>query len=331
MMEERLSTLEKQVSDIHNAIWEISKILKKFETVSAAPAIVDIPPAEPEKEPETIVDIPPAEPEPENPLIKLLHSNEWPEAVNPADILDINDEQDKEDRAEGILEMIIDVHMENLKFLDFGCGEGHVVNKSKKQNTKLSVGYDIKKSDRWDSWEKGGNVIYTTDWNIVKNSGPYNVVLMYDVIDHMISTHLELQTKLKEIKSILAPNGKVYVRCHPWSSRHGTHLYRQINKAFVHMLFTDDEIKKMGYTQEKVRQIKHPATDYAALWTSCGFRATSGPHHSKSEVEPFFKNNPEVKAKIQDCYKDSIWEVLRSGAVFPEEHMSSNFIDWTLS
>jgi len=55
-------------------------------------------------------------------LVNLLNSKAWPHAVDPALICDISSEQDKEDRAEGILDLIIDIHLENLKFLDFGCG-----------------------------------------------------------------------------------------------------------------------------------------------------------------------------------------------------------------
>jgi 2-polyprenyl-3-methyl-5-hydroxy-6-metoxy-1,4-benzoquinol methylase len=264
-------------------------------------------------------------------LTELLNSPTWPAAVDPSLICDTNSEQDKEDRAEGILDLIIDVHLENLKFLDFGCGEGHVVNKSRTQNPKLAIGYDLKEYDKWNAWEKAGNVNYTNQWNVVKNSGPYNIVLLYDVVDHIESTDEELVKRLKELKSILAPNAKVYVRCHPWSSRHGTHLYRQLNKAYVHMVFTDEEIKKMGYTQEKARKFKHPVTDYNNLWTAAGFKVINGPHHSKEGVEAFFKDQPLVKERIQEHYKDSNWEILRSGDVFPSEPMESQFIDYTLA
>ena len=263
-------------------------------------------------------------------LTELLNSPTWPAAVDPSLICDTNSEQDKEDRAEGILDLIIDVHLENLKFLDFGCGEGHVINKARTQNPKFAIGYDLKEYDKWHTWEKAGNVNYTNQWNVVKSSGPYNIVLLYDVIDHIESTDEELVKRLKELKSILAPNAKVYVRCHPWSSRHGTHLYRQLNKAYVHMVFTDEEIKKMGYTQEKARKFKHPVTDYNNLWTAAGFKVINGPHHSKEGVEAFFKDQPLVKERIQEHYKDSNWEILRSGDVFPSEFLESQFIDWTV-
>lgn len=264
-------------------------------------------------------------------LFELLKSEAWPVAVDPSLICDTNSEQDKEDRAEGILDLIIDIHMENLKFLDFGCGEGHVVNKSRSQNTKLSIGYDIKPDAAWDKWQKGSNIAFTTDWELIKNSGPYNVILLYDVIDHMCCSKKELQKKLKELKSILAPHGKIYVRCHPWTSKHGSHLYRQINKAYIHMVLNTEEIKELGYIEEEVMKFKHPVVDYNNLWSAAGLKPVSGPHHLKEGVDAFFKNTEIVKDRIQDHYKDSIWEVFRSGSIFPSDMMESQFIDYVLS
>lgn len=119
-------------------------------------------------------------------LKNLLFSEEWPSAVEPNLICDVNNEQDKEDRAEGIIDIIIDVNLENKSFLDFGCGQGHVVNRSLQHKTKISVGYDVKESEEyWSKWKNNGNVILTSDWEEVVKNGPYNVVLAYDVLDHL--------------------------------------------------------------------------------------------------------------------------------------------------
>src|SRR5207249_2471927 len=164
----------------------------------------------------------------------------------PTLICDITSDQDKEDRAEGILDLIIDVHLENLKFLDFGCGEGHVVNRCRTQKPRMAVGFDIKKIERWEKWNKTSNVYFTDDWDEAKRLGPYNIILMYDVIDHMLMSEQELIDRLKEVKESLAVNGRVYLRAHPWCSRHGTHLYYKLNKAFAHLVFTDEELKSLG-------------------------------------------------------------------------------------
>jgi 2-polyprenyl-3-methyl-5-hydroxy-6-metoxy-1,4-benzoquinol methylase len=261
-----------------------------------------------------------------NELLKLLNSANWPPAVDPNLICDVKSEQDKEDRAEGILDLIIDIHLEGLKFLDFGCGEGHVVNKSRQQKSKLSVGYDIIPSDKWNSWEKTNNVIYTTDWNIVKSSGPYNVLLMYDVIDHMIMPKADLITQLKNIKELIAPNAKVYVRNHPWCSRHGTHLYHKLNKAFAHIVFTKKEIEHMGFTQDEVRMIKHPIQEYEELFKAAGFRITNGPHIIKDKIDPFFNSTPVVSQRIKSHYTAS-FEIAKKEIIPPLE---IQFVDYIL-
>lgn len=228
-------------------------------------------------------------------LASLLNSNKWPEAIDPGLICDINSDQDKEDRAEGILELIIDVHMEGLKFLDYGCGEGHVVNRIREQKPRIAVGYDIERNAKWDEWEQSHNTLFTTDWSEVKESGPYNVILLYDVLDHMDYNYDALIVKMKELKSVLAPNGRIYVRTHPWCSRHGTHLYTKLNKAFVHLVFTEEELELMGITQQKVRKIKLPLFEYNNIFSAAGFRIQGGPYHVKKAVEPFIKKIEQNK------------------------------------
>jgi 2-polyprenyl-3-methyl-5-hydroxy-6-metoxy-1,4-benzoquinol methylase len=257
-------------------------------------------------------------------LTNLLHSSNWPPAVDPSLICD--SEIMKEERAEGILEIIIEIHLEGLKLLDFGCGEGHVINRSRLQNPKLSVAYDTVKSPKWDSWEKTSNVIYTDDWNIVKSSGPYNVILMYDVIDHMVMSNNEIVEQLKKIKTTLAPNGKIYVRCHPWCSRHGTHLYHQLNKAFAHIVFTRQELEQMGHKQDKVKLIKHPVQEYEELFKAAGLRVTLGPNVKHDKIEPFFTNTPVISERIKAHYQTS-FEMAKKEVIPP---LAYHFVDYVL-
>ena len=252
----------------------------------------------------------------------LLNSSEWPEAINDAIICDTKSDEEKNQRAEAILDIIVNINLKGLKFLDFGCGEGHVVSKSLEQSPKLSIGYDIVKSEKWVKDN------YTTDWEIVKKLGPYNVILMYDVIDHIISADEELINKLKEIKALLIPNGKIYVRTHPWCSRHATHIYNKLNKAFVHLVFTPQELSAMGYTQEKIRIIKHPLQEYNDLFSAAELVIYDGPHISKEEIEPFFTNNPLIEQKIKAHYKDSPFYILRDN--FPIWTLECQFIDYIL-
>src|SRR4051812_1118998 len=119
-MEERLSELEKRTQALEHLV---AKFGDKFAHLQAKNLL-------------------PVDPEEELKVLKtLLDSAAWPPAVEPSLICNVSSEQDKEDRAEGILDIIIDVHLEGLTVLDFGCGEGHLVRLSQAQNPRLCVGF----------------------------------------------------------------------------------------------------------------------------------------------------------------------------------------------
>ena len=80
-------------------------------------------------------------------LKRLLNSEEWPEAVLSFQICDEKSEEEKMDRAEGLVDILIDDSLKDKKFLDFGCGEGHMAKYASTQETKISVGYDVAKSE----------------------------------------------------------------------------------------------------------------------------------------------------------------------------------------
>ena len=60
------------------------------------------------------------------------------------------------DRAEGVVDILVEESLENKKFLDFGCGEGHMAKYAAKE-CSLSIGYDLQKSEKskfdWESQE----------------------------------------------------------------------------------------------------------------------------------------------------------------------------------
>lgn len=309
---ERLSDIEKRLQKLEEAVFKVNPLV--VEAIAEQPR--------PEPAPTPKFEVPKA-------LVDLLNSSQWPPAVDPSLICDTSSDQDKEDRAEGILDLIIDVSLENLKFLDYGCGEGHVVNRSQTHKTKMSVGYDIKKYDKWDKWTLN-NAVLTDDWTKAKSFGPYNIVLMYDVIDHMLESTDEIIHRLTEIKQILAPNGKVYVRNHPYCSRHGTHLYHQVNKAFAHLVFSDEELEALGYKSDKVRKTIHPIGEYKHIFNNAGFKIHNGPTVIREGVEKFFIQNQAVSERIKRSYKDSPEGPLKTGQQFPTFQLEQQFVDYVL-
>lgn len=183
----------------------------------------------------------------------LLAIDCWPEAIAARSAAKPTT-SDQINRANSVLDMMIDKSLDKAHFLDYGCGEGYVAKKALDRGAATSTAYDLVSSTSWDD----PNVIYTTKSSDLKPQF-YDAIFLYDVIDHC----LDAIAVMKHIKSLLKPGGFVYVRCHPWTSKHATHLFRDgFNKAFIHLFLTEAEIKELGYTPMFTRHEKNPLEAY---------------------------------------------------------------------
>lgn len=253
-------------------------------------------------------------------LKSLLESDRWPEAVFSAQIADDNSESDKAERAEGISDILLPPFA-GKKFLDFGCGEGHVA-KYVSGEASMSVGYDVNKAGSFD-WEiKEERFLLTTDFEKVVSEGPYDIILIYDVLDHSLTDPLDV---LSKAKSVLADEGRIYLRCHPWTGRHGGHAYRKINKAFVHLALSEEELDLLGVKIEHNRKILFPIKTYNKAIDEAGLERESEPEIDTQEVESFFEENPLVKSRILSSFGIDEWTLDR-----PVFQMSQCFLDYVL-
>ena len=258
-------------------------------------------------------------------LKNLLNANEWPKAVDSNLICDVDSDDDKLSRAEGILELIIERNLQNKSFLDFGCGEGHVPLKSLAQEPIKAVGYDIEKNATWDTFEKNEKLLLTTDMKEVEKFAPYDVILLYDVLDHMESGQVEILTKVKEL---LADGGAVYVRFHPYCSRHALHLYHDINKAYIHLIFTEKELTDLGYKVEPNAKVVHPIVEYGKWIKEAGL-ITSHSNTLRERVEPFFGKNKAIKERVRLHFTGSTDKHIKKGG-FPTFQLEQQFCDYVL-
>lgn len=259
-------------------------------------------------------------------LKEALESSDWPFAVDPELIINENNEEDKIQRADDIIDIMFD-NLDGKKFLDFGCGEGYTARQVAVRNAVKSVGYDI--TAAWDNSFQLPNLVFTTKMEDVMANGPYDLVLLYDVLDHIVNEDpVEL---LRRVRSLVAPGGFVYVRCHPWCSRHGTHLFRQLNKAYLHLVFTEEELAIFGLKGTPTRKIIHPLAEYDAMFLAAGFENRIRIDTLLVVPEPFFELNKKVCARIKTNWASSIDDVLRRGESFPAWQMQQQFLDYALS
>ena len=123
---------------------------------------------------------------------------------------------------------------------------------------------------------------------------------------------------LQQVKSLCSPNTKIFVRCHSWMSRHGGHLYRQINKAWVHVFFTEEELHKMGVKTEFVQKYYFPI-DHQEGWFKKANLKIVHADSTRTSIEPFFRR-PELVKRIPIEYQNN----------FPEWQMSQVYNDYVL-
>lgn len=245
-------------------------------------------------------------------LIDHIRSEEWPVAVDPLLIATDTDE-DKRMRAELIVELIIVDQLNGKKVLDFGCGNGFVAEAASK-TASVAVGYDIETNPEWSKHK----TILTTDRQEVEKHAPYDIILLYDTLDHVMdNTQVEI---LKYLKSICS--GKIITRFHPWCSKNGTHLYKSFNKAFAQFFLTDDAIKKYGYSHLPTVKVLYPKYQYNKWIREAGLKVIAQDVHDEPMDERFF--HPEWSSIMINHYGASC------GGKFPKDSLSSQFWDFTL-
>jgi len=225
-----------------------------------------------------------------------ISSTMWPEAVDSSLIVSEEDEPAKRLRASSILSSFVNL-LPGKRFLDFGCGEGHVAVEAARRGAR-AVGYDPV-AQGWDP----DLATLTTDLQGVIQGGPYDIALLYDVLDHLPDGYQV--PVLQQLRSLLTPDGWLYVRCHPWTSAHGTHLYRTLNRSHAHLLLSDQELTALGCSQEPVCRVVRPIDAYHDWFQQAGFRVG---HENlvRLELDPVFSDPAVVAELLRHWEKDGV-------------------------
>jgi SAM-dependent methyltransferase len=253
-------------------------------------------------------------------LQEVLNDDKFPLAVDPMFITDKTSESDKKTRAQAILDLWLRESVKDRKILDFGCGEGHLVEEMTKRGAK-AFGYDFVPIP---TREAG---IFTNDWQQIIANGPYDMVILYDVLDHSEGKNpVEILTMIKEV---LLEKSSVRVRCHPWSSRHGTHLFHQANKAYLHLLFSAQELRDAGFVTPRTVCVLHPLATYQTWFGKSSYGVMERKVYNRT-FENIFPLPPYRSMIVEKWRYSHLDESLRNGTGFPGYVIEQEFIDYTL-
>lgn len=202
----------------------------------------------------------------------------WPQAVPSYSVGPVT-ESDQINRARAVLDFTIGNSIEGMRFLDYGCGDGYIASEASLRGCAEVVGFDLTPSECWGKFQ---GVQYTTKAQDLKKHH-YDLVFLYDVLDH---AH-DPEALVSHIKELVKPTGFVYVRFHPWTSKHGSHLAKiGLNKSFIHLFLTYEELTELGYQPIFTRMEKSPLEAYH-YW----FRDFEIQHkriEKAKEINPFF-------------------------------------------
>lgn len=98
-------------------------------------------------------------------------------------------------------------------------------------------------------------------WSKVQTEQGCMAILAYDVIDHLPEKE-DINLFLSQCFQALDEQGRMYMMCHPYKSRVGTHLFHQ-NKAYLHIIKNNKGIHTL--------KIDDPVAHYRKVIKKSGF------------------------------------------------------------
>lgn len=222
-----------------------------------------------------------------------LDKADWPEAVDQGEI-----NSDDMERATKILDFLVPEFLEGLSFLDYNCGTGHVVNMAASRGAKMAVGFDSQQD--W-MFSNTDHTLFSSNFEDIQSKAPYDVILLYDVLDHAEDPNQVLAS----VRKLISDRGRVYIRCHPWCSRHGGHLHEKINKAYLHLILNEMELMRLGgYAPKHTNKIYKPIQTYRKWFELAGFQIEQELPIEES-IENFFMTDSVVVNRIEKHWDES--------------------------
>jgi 2-polyprenyl-3-methyl-5-hydroxy-6-metoxy-1,4-benzoquinol methylase len=180
----------------------------------------------------------------------------------------------------------------------------------------------------WDKLEKKPNFMLFQHRDQLLEHAPFDVILAYDVFDHMSSDE-DAQENMVFLAKLLKKGGQMKVRFHPWTSRHATHSYRTFNKAFAHLVLKKEQLIVSGHSYSDCLKITEPVLTYDRWMKAAGLK-TINSNVVKEPLEDYFKQ-PHIAHVIKQNWKNSKFKVFASGEQLPAFQMEMQFLDYLLT
>lgn len=253
-------------------------------------------------------------------FIHDYRSDNWPESVMPHMIVTHRGQAEKQFRALQISRYL--GTFTNQTVLDVGCGDGYIAREIA-NHAKEVVGYDIIMNSEWftDKMKVGAVLTFVAEREMVEKKD-YDAIIMYDVLDHLEGD--DPVKFMSWLNSLLNPGGRIIVRTHPWTSKHGGHLYENgPNKAFLHLAMTPDELVQADIDVPPNLRFNRPRAAYEYIFKTAGLKIAECNGHLEP-VDSFFTGE----------ILDRIIKITWKGAIDPANAlkiMGNSFIDYILT
>ena len=190
----------------------------------------------------------------------------------------------------------ISVPIKSQKVLEFGGCDNNLATLLKTECGAAKVySYDVELCKYNERTVSDPTIIFTDNFRLIQHHGAYDIIVINDIIDHLEKPVYWLKQLAELINS---QSGRIFVRCHPYTSKNGTHLGEQINKAFLHLVFSDDELATLGVTNKYTRKIVDLNSSYQRFFDEANLKIVRE-DIKKCPVDSIFLTDSRITSRIK--------------------------------
>jgi SAM-dependent methyltransferase len=125
---------------------------------------------------------------------------------------------------------------EGQRVLEIGCGRGETISALATEFGCECVGLDPTRYEHWDSLPNGVQVMQRDITHDASGLGDFDLIFSFSVWEHIRHPF----TMLKQVRSLLRPNGAAHISAQLYRGSKASHRYREVFFPWPHLLFSDD-------------------------------------------------------------------------------------------